>query len=217
MQAMMFKTLPYCTIVILQRGAILLVCFLTVSITSAQLTYYHQDEDYSIDSLRAYNQQRVSPSNDVLELAANLALTHYPQLAGHKIKIIYRKSVTHPITAGYSAGNIFRFRKHHVYRLVLHPNAFVGRLSLNRQVSVLGHEMAHFTYYKKRPAIGMLWWGLRYITSRKFRYRFERDADRIALDHGLGGQLLELSMYMSNAEVRQYLEEKKAPASSSPE
>ena len=51
-------------------------------------------------------------------------------------------------------------------------------------------------------------WGIKYITSKKFRYRFEKDADRATIDHGLGWQLLNISFYMNREEVREYMEQK---------
>ncbi len=183
-------------------------------ISYSQFQNYNEQIYYGkLDSLRIFNQNSVSPSGDKLELAVNIALTHYPELSGHQIKIKYRKNVAHPITAGYSAANIIRFRKKHIYRLILSPSSFVKYLSLNKQVAVIGHEMAHFVYYKERPAIGMAIWGIRYLTSKKFRYSFEKEADRMAIDHGLGGQLLQLSMYMSNHEVKQYIHSKMRSAS----
>ncbi len=174
--------------------------------------YTLQKYQEQLDSLKKVNNYKVSPQEDPIELATNLALLHYPELKGHKIKIKYKKNVQYPITASWAFGNIFKFRKRHTYVLLLSENSFVKRVSLNKQVGVIGHEMAHFAYYRKRPSIAMLWWGLKYISSKKFRYQFEKDADRTTIDHGLGYQLLDLSFYMTRSEVEQYMNEKASKA-----
>ena len=158
-----------------------------------------------LDSLRVVNRHKVTELDNRVELATQLALLHYPELQKHRIKIKYKASVRHPITASWSFWNVFKLRRWHTYVVLIKPGTFVDRVSLNRAVGVIGHEMAHFAYYRKRPSIAMLWWGFKYIASRKFRYRFEREADYAAIDHGLGYQLLQISFYIGQNEVRQYM------------
>ena len=173
-----------------------------------KMIYRKANFEDKIDSLREVNNNKVLPVGDPLETATYLALSHYPELAGHTIRIKYKKNVRHPVTASWAFGNLFRFRKRHVYVLLLSADAFVKRLPLNGQIGVLGHEMAHFAYYRKRSGLGMAWWGLRYITSDRFRFKFEKDADRATIDHGLGWQLLNVSFYLNREEVRDYMEQK---------
>ena len=174
----------------------------------AQHTYYdeeiHRDQ---LDSLRTINHYSVQEKGDPLELALNIALSHYPEIKGHKFKIKYKKNVRHPVTASWAIGNIFKRRKNHTYVLLLSENVFVKRLPLNRQVGVLGHELAHFKYYSERPSIAMLWWAVKYVTSKKFHRKFERDADKTTIEHGLGSQLLGVVFYMDRSEVRDYMDE----------
>jgi len=191
-----------------------LYCLITISGTycvaqkTPVLNYSLDEFQNKVDSLREVNQHKVRPEEDPVELATQLALLYYPELKGHKIKIKYKKNVQYPITASWAFGNIFKFRRGHTYVLLLSENSFVNRVSLNKQVGVIGHEMAHFVYYKKRPSIAMLWWGIKYITSNKFRYTFEKEADRSTIDHGLGYQLLDISFYMSRSEVLEYMKNK---------
>lgn len=89
--------------------------------------------------------------------------------------------------------------------LLIKPGSFVDRISLNKRVALIAHEMAHFVYYKERPAFGMIPWAIKYMLSKKFRRKFERGADFTAIDHGLGWQYLDMSIYLSNAEVTDYI------------
>mgnify|MGYP001793977543 FL=1 len=84
---------------------------------------------------------------------------------------------------------------------------FLKRLPLNGQIGVFGHEMAHFKYYSEKPSIHMLWWGIKYVTSKKFHREFERDADKTTIEHGLGRQLLDVVFYMKRSEVKKYMDE----------
>ena len=176
------------------------------SMVFCQVKYYEK-EVYApkLNELRNLNHHRVSPEGDPLELAVNIALQHFPELKEHKIKIKYKNKVRHPITASWAFGNIFRSRKKHTYILLISSDAFVKRISLNNQVGVFGHEMAHFLYYSERPTIHMLWWAIKYVTSKKFHREFERQADRTAIDHGLGHQLLGITFYLKRREVEEYM------------
>ena len=194
-------------------GLLMVVVFIFTDVcgqgyANARLMYRQDGFADAIDSLRKAGNHAVLPEGDPLEIAVYVALSHYPELRDHNIKIKYKKNVKHPVTASWSFGNLFRFRKHHVYVLLLSTGSFVNRLDLNRQVGVIGHEMAHFVYYRQRSAPGMAWWGIKYITSKKFRYQFEKDADRTTVDHGLGWQLLNVSFYLSRDEVRDYMKQK---------
>lgn len=161
--------------------------------------------DSKLDSLQHLNLFCVSSNNRKADLAANIALLYYPELRGHKIRVKYKDNVRYPITASWSFTNLFKFRRKHVYVLLIKPDSFVQGISLNKLVGLFGHEMAHFTYYQSRPAVGMAWWGMRYLMSRKFRSRFEREADKQAIEHGLGWQLLDMSIYLSKSEVREHM------------
>lgn len=190
---------------------LLIMTFIIIDVSGqmgSRVVYRKSDFEGKIDSLRKVNDNRVFPAGDPLETATYLALSHYPELTGHRIKIKYKKNVQYPITASWSFWNLFKFRKHHVYVLLLSKDSFVNRLELNRQMGVIGHEMAHFVYYRERSSLGMAWWGIKYITSKKFRYQFEKDADRATVDHGLGWQLLNISFYLSSDEVREYMKQR---------
>jgi len=171
-----------------------------------QLKVYEIEvEKAKIDAIRNSGSSFVEPYGDPAELATLLAVSYYPKLEGNTIRIKYKKNVRYPITASWAAGNIFKSRKKHTYVLLLSTKSFVNHISLNKQVGVIGHEMAHFDYYKKHSSIHMLWWGLKYLVSKKYSYRFESDADYQAINHGLVWQLLEISYYISRVEVESYM------------
>jgi len=178
------------------------------SVQSQSIIYKNFDEKLwtaKLDSLKIKNGSKVTGTENLSELAVNIALTYYPELKNNKIKIKYKRNVRYPVTASWAIGNFFRFRKSHTYVLLLKPDSFLDYISLNKLVGVYGHEMAHFVYYKNKPAVNMVWWGIKYTFSKKFRLGFERDADKTAMDHQLGWQILDMSFYMSKNEIRTYI------------
>lgn len=162
-----------------------------------------------LDSLRALYGKRVSYKNKKdIELATLLALSHYPELQQRKVKVIIRKVKGAPVEASFSPFNFLKFRKGKIYKIIIHENSFMERLPLNQQVAALGHEMGHFIQYERRGYLGTLFTLLGYVISEKKQYAFEKGADKIAMDHGLGRQMLDFSFYTSDEEIRAYMDEK---------
>ncbi|MEM7551902.1 MAG: hypothetical protein AAF363_19630 [Bacteroidota bacterium] len=194
------------------KQALTLTFVLIINLSCAQNSfisrpYYSEDEFYGLlDSLRVLNNHKIEEAGGLTELASQIALLHYPKLKRHKIKINYKKNVKYPITASWSFWNVFKPRPWHTYVLLIHPDSFVERISLNKRVALIAHEMAHFEYYRKIPSIAMLWWGLKYTLSDKFRYRFEREADFTVVDKGLGQQMLDMSIYTSKWEIKDHIQ-----------
>jgi len=49
---------------------------------------------------------------------------------------------------------------------------------------------------------------IKYLTSKKYHYSFERGADTTAIARGLGWQLLDMGIYMRKDEIRDLMEKK---------
>ena len=73
-------------------------------------------------------------------------------------------------------------------------------LSLNAQIGVLGHELAHVADMKSFSFWRVVGHGIRYTLSKPYGDRFEFGTDRIAIEHGFG-----LPLYCWSAEVRRKL------------
>lgn len=58
------------------------------------------------------------------------------------------------------------------------------------------HELGHVVDYLGRGFLGMLWFGLRYLSSKKFRVRTEHEADIIAVRHGFSDSILHTKRYI---------------------
>lgn len=52
------------------------------------------------------------------------------------------------------------------------------------------HELGHIAHYGPRSNIGMVWYGMKYVFSRKFKRHAEHEADRFAIEHGFHREII---------------------------
>ncbi len=162
-----------------------------------------------LDSLRkAVGSELILKNGDSFELAALLALSHYPMLQARKVQIIVKKLPGAPVEASFSVWNFIKPRKSKIYKVKIEEGSFMEPLSLNQQVSAISHEMAHFIQYDERGYFRTLTTLIGWSLSKKARSKFEKGADKIAIDHYLGPQLLDFAFYTSDEEIRRYMKEK---------
>tara|TARA_B100000508_G_scaffold137355_2_gene131761 strand:- start:55143 stop:55721 length:579 start_codon:yes stop_codon:yes gene_type:complete len=58
------------------------------------------------------------------------------------------------------------------------------------------HELGHVKDYENHSFLGMIWFGLRYITSSSFRKKIEHRADQIAIEHGYHKEVLATKKFL---------------------
>lgn len=141
-----------------------------------------------------------------LELAVLIALSHYPELQQKKIKVILNNRKGTPVEANFSPFNFIKSRTGKIYKILIRENSFVENVPLNHQIAIFGHEMAHFVQYERSGYLPTLWNLLKYVFSDQYRLRFEKQADRITVEHGLGLQMMKFAFYSSDKEIQAYME-----------
>jgi hypothetical protein len=170
---------------------------------------YGNSEYNNLDSLRNTIGKRFEfICDNGIELAAYLAINYFPELKDNRIKVIYKDHNRAPIIATIDIWNFLRRRKKRIYKIIVKNNSFVGRISLNRQVGLVGHEMSHFSFYQSKSSGGLFLVAIKYMTSKKYHYSFERGADTTAIARGLGWQLLDMGIYMRRDEIRDLMKKK---------
>jgi len=169
--------------------------------------YYELDTwQPKLDSLREALGANISYKNKKgMELATLLAISHYPELQNRKLKVIVREVKGAPVEASFGVFNFIKPGKSKIYKIIIQENSFMERLSLNKQVAALGHEMGHFIQYQEKGYFNTLFGLLNYVISDKYRIRFEKGADRIEAEHGLGPNMLDFSFYSSEEEIKSYM------------
>ncbi|WP_045114731.1 hypothetical protein [Microscilla marina] len=164
-----------------------------------------------IDSLRKLCGHRKKIPQE-FELQTLLAISHYPDLYRARIQFIYRKKVQLPIAARPAMGFLdlfFRFRKGRQYKIVMRTNTpYMLNRTFDEQVGIIGHELAHIQFYRHCSSVGLFRVGFCYLTSRRYRWRFELDTDQRAIDFGFGHQLLRFPIYMYSRDIKAYMKTK---------
>jgi len=196
----------------LQWGLLLCLLVFSSSKIKAQSTQHFPDYydkatwQPKLDSLRNSIGQKVTYKNKrQIELPTLLALSHYPLLQDKKIRIVIKEQKGAPVEASFSMWNFFKSKKGKIYIIIIEEGSFLERLPLNKQVSVLAHEMAHFIQYEKKGYLGTLTTLVGWSLSKKARKRFEKSADLIAIEHEFGPQLLDFAFYTTDAEIKAYM------------
>ena len=125
------------------------------------------------------------------ELQSLVALSFYPELINTKItfKLADKESIAKTTITFFS---LFHTRDKHFIVYINDNKSRTGLLlketSFNAQVGAIGHELAHVADFNKRSFLGMVKWGIKYI-SKKSRIKTERNTDISTIQHGLGMEL----------------------------
>jgi hypothetical protein len=146
------------------------------------------------DSLESiYGHHKIIPKEYRSQIL--MALSFYPQLKTTKIEFIVEPSVI-PISSRPKPSTIFNREPDRWYCIVISnegpdimKEALLKNLSYNAQVGVIGHELGHTVFYRKRSSLGLVALGVAYPFN-KFRMKFEKETDKRTIEHGLGWQLL---------------------------
>jgi len=148
--------------------------------------------------LATYGNNKTLPKG--YEKQALIALSYYPELKDIRIVFKIRKRGGAPFASrptGWSL--LFRKpskRKYQIFisektKPILNP-ILMKNLSFNGQIGVMGHELAHTSFYLQKKAGAMVKIALSTFSSR-YLDKFEYETDQIAIAHGLGFQLLSWS------------------------
>lgn len=136
-----------------------------------------------------------------LELQALIALSQYPELKD--VKIIFKHKKLNSTMAA-KPTNISVLRKKGKRTYLIHLNDFPESVnipfdsaSFSAQVGVIGHELAHITFYEKTSSWKLIGVAFKYI-NKSFRADFEKDTDRRTILHDLGWQLYAYKVFVNS-------------------
>ena len=143
-----------------------------------------------------YGNRKIIP--EIIAQQALVALSHYPELVDTRIEFVIKKAPLAHISRP-SFINLILPKEKRIYLVIISNEVNEGQeaslhsnLDFNAQVGVLGHELAHTTYYQEKNLKEILWDGIRYFFDN-FRVEFERETDISAIEHNLGYQLFHWS------------------------
>ena len=140
------------------------------------------------------------------EFQCLVALSQYPELKNVNIKFVIAKTEV-PLMASPTFWSLFRRKSKRTFQIQISEKSMdflnpilLKNLSLNAQIGVLGHELAHISDMKSFSFWRFVGHGIKYTLSKPYGDRFEFGTDRIAIEHGFG-----LPLYCWSAEVRRKL------------
>lgn len=124
-----------------------------------------------------------------------MALAHYPELK--ETRIVFRmKTRVVPLATAPAFFSSFRKKEKRKFKVTISRQSIklirpilLKNLSLNAQIGVIGHELAHVSDFSTRSfrrLAGVLTGQL----SRKYLDQMEFNTDKRCIEHGLGFQLL---------------------------
>lgn len=134
---------------------------------------------------------------EILE-EAKIALSYYPELKDIPIEFKFKENIKKSfMQAQPDFSDIFRNKKNRSYNIFIsrsfnieNETIHISEIPSEVIIGWIGHELGHIMDYQDRSALNMLWFGIRYLTSRNFLMNAEKDADTFAVNHGMGDYIL---------------------------
>jgi hypothetical protein len=134
------------------------------------------------------------------------ALKHYPSLQKKKIIFKYtRREGTSVMKAQPEVRSMLRLGNDRSYIIYVNSTIDLGTKKLSIDTlpkGVLkgwfGHELGHVMDYERLSIWGLLKFGVGYVFSKRFVRQAEDRADRIAIKHGLGKDILLTKNFILN-------------------
>lgn len=135
-----------------------------------------------------------------------IALSHYPELKDTPIEFKFKKKIKKSfMQAQPKVGTLLKNKKKRSYyvliseKVVIDDQVFeVKNAPSDVLIGWIGHELGHIMDYRERSSANMLWFGIKYLTSKNYIKEAERAADTYAVNHGLGKYIIATKDFILN-------------------
>lgn len=137
---------------------------------------------------------------------AFIALSHYPELKDTPIEFKFKKKIKKSfMQAQPKVATLLKNKKNRSYyvliseKVVIDDQVFeVKNAPSDVLIGWIGHELGHIMDYRERSSANMLWFGIKYLTSKNYIKEAERAADTYAVNHGLGKFIIATKDFILN-------------------
>lgn len=178
---------------------------LIASILISQLNWsalYAQKTMKQKDTLKFEN--KVVP--DEIWRETYVALSHYPELRDTPIEFKFKKKIQKSfMQAQPKLSGLLKNKKNRSYFVMISEHIKiedeifdVKNVPSEVLIGWIGHELGHIMDYRERSAANMVWFGIKYLTSKKYIQEAERAADTYAVNHGLGKYIIATKDFILN-------------------
>lgn len=176
--------------------------FLIVFITSTLTCYPQSKLMQQKDSLELNN--KIVP--DEIWREAYIAFSHYPELKDTPIEIRFKRNIKKSfMQAQPKVSSLLKNKKDRSYIIYINKEFNIEGQEFDLSmvpsevlIGWLGHEMGHIMDYQDRSSIDLVWFGIKYFTSKNYIREAERAADTYAVNHGLGEQIIATKNFILN-------------------
>jgi len=148
---------------------------------------------------KAYGRNKTIPS--AFRMPVLMALSHFPELKDTRIGFVV-KHVHGPLTTNRDWGYFLSHWGRKAFKITISDSTaarlepiLLGKMDLNAQVGVIGHELSHVSAFSRMHLVGWLKVGIGHLSTR-YIDRMEFATDSLCIVHGLGYQLLAWSCYV---------------------
>lgn len=178
------------------------ILYLLIFLMIFPASYAQQSTMKQKDSLKFSN--KIVPEEIWRE--AYVALSHYPELKDTPIEFRFKKNIKKSfMQAQPKIGGLLKKRKNREYlifineKFTIEDEVFdVTNVPSEVLVGWIGHELGHIMDYIDRTGAELAWFGIKYITSKKYIKEAERTADTYAVNHGLGEEIIATKNFILN-------------------
>lgn len=160
------------------------------------------NNDYSANR-KIFGVNKIMPAEFEKQIIA--ALSYYPELKETKITFLLQKGNSGVIETRPEWMSVFKNSKRRAYLVFFGdssqrytPQFMFRNSTVNGQVGIIGHELAHILYFSQKNTFGMLKTGIAHL-STKYMDNFENKTDSICIERGLGYQLIDWNIYLRKA------------------
>lgn len=135
-----------------------------------------------------------------------VALSHYPELRDTPIEFKFKKKIQKSfMQAQPKLSGLLKNKKNRSYfvmiseHIKIEDEVFdVKNVPSEVLIGWIGHELGHIMDYRERSSANMVWFGIKYLTSKKYIQEAERAADTYAVNHGLGKYIIATKDFILN-------------------
>ncbi len=153
-----------------------------------------------VRSTKAIHSTKVIPA--AIRKEAEIALSYFPALEEAHIVFRFKKNIKGSMMQAQPRG-FFKGREKRHYVININESFFIdqrtGTMNDVPSEALIGwlvHELGHIMDYHDRSSMGLVIFGFKYVTSAKYLRQAEETADRFAVEHGCGDQLIQCKEFI---------------------
>lgn len=142
---------------------------------------------------------------EILE-ETKVALSYYPELEDVEIEFKFKDKIKKSfMQAQPEFSNLFKGKDNRSYYVFISSKVKIEDEEFSIEdvpsdvlIGWLGHELGHIMDYRNKSAMGLIIFGLRYVTSNNYIREAERVADTYAVNKGMGEYIIKTKNFILN-------------------